>query len=117
MWIFLSNSMLSIVADRNDPSMLLVRARRKGDIGRVFDGVKEKVTRAADYRYRASVERERVSEVIARRVLSIAYENFKGSTREHHRHDAYMGVWLVMRRYQDDEKPNRRRSRKQMEAF
>jgi len=40
MWIFLSDSFLSIV-DKDDPSgaTLLVRARVAGDIERVFPGV------------------------------------------------------------------------------
>ena len=40
MWIFLSDSFLSIVAHRDKPGVLLVRARRAGDIEAVFPDVK-----------------------------------------------------------------------------
>ena len=36
MWVFLSDAFLSIVAHRDDPDALLVRARRQGDIECVF---------------------------------------------------------------------------------
>lgn len=36
MWIFLANSMLSIVDKGGDGSTLLVRARRREDLTRVF---------------------------------------------------------------------------------
>ena len=39
MWIFLNNAFLSIVDKGGDGSTLLVRARRKDDIGRVFPEV------------------------------------------------------------------------------
>ena len=36
MWIFQNDSFLSIVAHRDKPGMLLVRARKAGDIEAVF---------------------------------------------------------------------------------
>ena len=40
MWIILNKSFLSIVKNRNDENELLVRARVKGDIQRVFKNAK-----------------------------------------------------------------------------
>ena len=67
MWLFLSNSMLSIVAPRpgvgvNPAKVVVVRARIKGDIQRVF-GRRTKVRADAgtDYRYRATVSRQKVA--------------------------------------------------------
>lgn len=39
MWICLNDAFLSIVAHRDKPGVLLVRARRPGDIERTFPGV------------------------------------------------------------------------------
>jgi len=36
MWIYMNNAFLSIVQDDDVPGMLLVRARRSGDIESVF---------------------------------------------------------------------------------
>ena len=49
MWVFLNNAFLSIVEHRENQNILLVRARIKGDIERVFPGVMVHKTPEADY--------------------------------------------------------------------
>ena len=106
MWVFFNDAFLSIVQDGNDPTVLKVRARNKGDIQRVF-GRGVKVTRSPmnDYLYRAFVPREQVAEVVKRSILDIDYTNFKDSIpsamREYH--DAALDVWTTMYRYQKDQ--------------
>jgi hypothetical protein len=108
MWVFLNNSYLSIVkpiaADvprlLRDKDLLLVRGRCKGDIERVFRGVRVTKTPARDYAFRAFVPRERVSECMAGWVMDINYTNFKDSVKENSRHDAYLDVWSAMHRFQ-----------------
>ncbi len=100
MWIFLSDAFLSIVDKGGDDSTLLVRARREGDLERVFPGVEVRLTPDHDYRYRARVPRERVAEAIADHIRGIRYPNFKGTVKDPARHDAYMGVWSEMHRFQ-----------------
>lgn len=39
MWVFLNNSFLSIVADKENANRILVRARKKGDIQAAFKGL------------------------------------------------------------------------------
>ena len=96
MWIFQNDSFLSMVAHRTKPGMLLVRARKAGDIEAVFPDAKTWVDERADYPHRAEVSAEKVAEAVAARVLAIVYPNFKDSVRERGRHDAYMRVWDVM---------------------
>ena len=105
MWIFLSDAFLSVVADKDDPSgpRLLVRARRQGDIERVFPEAEAATTPGADYRFRAWLPRERVAAVLMQQVESLAYTNFKSSIHDHAYHDAAMGVWSVMHRHQGQE--------------
>ncbi len=103
MWIFLNNSFLSIVADRDNTDNLLVRARIKGDIDRVFPEIKAIHSPKADYAYRASIPRNEVSKAIEKYINSINYDNFKDSVQEHDRHDAYFDVWSVMRSASDND--------------
>ena len=100
MWIFLNNAFLSIVDKGGDGTTLLVRARKAGDIQRVFPGTKVEVSPKNDYRFRARLERELVAQALAESVRQITYPNFKGSVTEHDRHDAYMDVWQAMYRFQ-----------------
>jgi hypothetical protein len=99
MWIFLKDSFLSIVAHRKDPEALLVRARKKGDIQRVFLEAAEQHTPRADYPYRASVPRARVAEVLAEQARAITYDNFKKQVGEPDRQDAYINCWAILVRY------------------
>ncbi len=80
--------------------MLLVRARRKGDIEAVFTGFKARRTPGHDYPYRAVLQRTVVAEKVLERVLTMNYANFKGSVSDPDRHEAYFGVWARMREYQ-----------------
>src|SRR6266700_1751975 len=102
MWIFMNDSMLSIVADRNCANNLLVRARGKLDITRIFSNVKVRKTPNADYPFRVSVPRARVQAAIADRLELIGYTNFKNSVpmtpAGNRRHDAYLKVWGVMKK-------------------
>jgi hypothetical protein len=102
MWIFLADSFLSIV-DKGDPTgdTLLVRARRQGDIERVFPDAKVVEGTGTDYRYRARIQRDQVADAIAESVRSIRYGNFKNEVTEHDRHDAYLDVWRAMNRFQE----------------
>jgi len=96
MWICLNDAFLSIVAKDCPPDHLLVRARRAGDIERVFPGVQVKISNHTDYRYRATVPRQRLAEAIAQRLLAIDYDNFKNSVADDDLHAAYARVWGVM---------------------
>ena len=93
MWICLNKAFLSIVDKDCAPDELLVRARRDGDIVRVFSDAKVEVTLGNDYRCRARIKREQVTQALAAEVMGIDYANFKGSTRERALHDAYMDAW------------------------
>lgn len=101
MWIFLSDSFLSVVQHKGDPSKLLVRGRLKGDIERALPGVVAEETPIADYRYRATVPREQFAARLAALAEGIDYTNFKNSVEDPARKDPYMSVWGIMLREQD----------------
>lgn len=95
----MNDSFLSIVAHRERPEVLLVRARMAGDLEAVFPEVKTWHDPFADYPYRAEIAREEVAAVISMRIGKIEYDNFKSSVAEKSRHDAYMAVWTEMWRW------------------
>lgn len=98
MWIFLPNSMLSIVQKPGDAKTgtLTVRARVAGDIERVFPGAMVIEGAGTDYRFRATVQREHVAKAMFDQVMALDYSNFKGSVQNQGRHDAYMRCWHDM---------------------
>lgn len=100
MWICFNDCYLSVVAKDCAPDELLVRARRDGDIERVFPGASVSVRFDTDYRCRARIKRADVAAALAARVAAIDYGNFKGSTRDDALHSAYMGVWSSLGRLQ-----------------
>lgn len=100
MWICTSSSFISVVASRDTPNLLLVRARVKGHIERVFPTAKTFTDADADYRYRAFIDRTEVAKVVADRLLAIDYDNFKDSVEDDQLHVAYLKVWGVMEKLQ-----------------
>ena len=99
MWLLLNDTFLSIVHKDCKDDELLVRARRPGDIERVF-GKKAKKTQNTDYRYRAVVKRADVERRMASEINAISYDNFKDSVKDRELHDAYLNVWRTMRELQ-----------------
>lgn len=105
MWIFLNDSFLSIVQPTREdlrsfnvrtPDALVVRARRREDIERVFPKAKIHKRAHRDYQWRAFVARDKVADIIREEVEGIGYDNFKGSVREKHRATVYSRVWGTM---------------------
>ena len=97
MWIMLDRAFLSIVHKPPcGPNELLVRARRKEDIARVFH--KPKVTRStdSDYLYRAVIDKDEVIEAISHEIGGIDYDNFKDNVEDPILHEAYVKVWSAM---------------------
>jgi hypothetical protein len=102
MWIMQNNSFLSVIASDRDETVLVVRARRHGDIEAVFGPEVEVTTLPGrDYQFRAFIRRDIVASVMAAAIMQIDYHNFKGSTKDRHLHDAYMKVWHVMEELQE----------------
>jgi hypothetical protein len=101
MWIFLSNSFLSVVQKPGDTDLLTVRARIEGDIERVFPDAQVHANKGTDYKYRAKVPREAVAQALHDQAMSVSYPNFKSIVKDRKRHDAYMGVWSAMYGAQD----------------
>lgn len=96
MWIMLSDCFFSIVHKDCAPDELLVRARRPGDIEKLFPKAKVERDDLADYLFRARVGRDQIALAIAREIGRINYANFKNSVKDDKLHDAYSLCWVAM---------------------
>jgi hypothetical protein len=101
MWIFLNDAFISVVAHKDQPHVLLVRARAGVDIRRLFPAARVVCTPAADYRYRAVIPRAAVAAVIADKIAGITYTDFNASVSDAQRHNAYLRVRAIMSRWQE----------------
>ena len=104
MWICLNDAFLSIVKKDCARDELLVRARRPGDIEKVFPEAKGRVVTntRSDYAYRAVIKAHVVKTALDGEVNRINYSNFKDSVSKDDEalHDAYMAVWMAMSKLQ-----------------
>jgi len=96
MWLCLNDAFLSIVHKECARDELLVRARRQGDIEKVFPGAKVKRSLTTDYLFRAVIKRDQVEAAMIGEVRRINYANFKGSVPAGPLHDAYLRCWTAM---------------------
>lgn len=82
MWVLTPFGFFSIVAHRDRPKMLLVRARDEGDLKalvRKLPAPRPRIQRTpgADYLFRVAVSREALSDLLAYELESMTYPNFK----------------------------------------
>lgn len=83
MWVFTPDGLVSIVAHRDEPDSLLVRARARSHLVSFLRNLPTKQrgtirrTPEADYPYRATMKRKAVADVLAKLALALDYPNFK----------------------------------------
>src|SRR4051812_9370773 len=96
MWIFCQNGFFSIVEHRDDPKLMVVRARLDGDIQRYWPDAKVSATPERDYLYRAFIPKKKVADAVSRMASDIDYDNFKANISDKRRGHWYMEVWEAM---------------------
>lgn len=97
MWLMTPKAFVSIVDKASDPDFLCVRARRAGDIERLFPSANVVQTPRNDYRYRAEIPREEVAAAVSEYVRSeLYYDNHKDATDDGDLHRSYGRVWSAM---------------------
>ena len=79
MWIQFNNAFLSIVENRDNKLELLVRARVKGDIEKIFPDADVFQDDSADYKYRVFISKAKVAAKMMFKIKDIKYDNFKNS--------------------------------------
>ena len=111
MRVLTTQGFYSVVAHRDDPDKLIVRARRREDL----QALREQIPHlrifgdsSADYRWRAVVTRAEWVMACALLGDSVDYDNFKGAVAErqgHRRAGLYGRVWAVLRELQREADP------------
>ena len=101
MWLMLNDAFFSIVNKDCAPGELLVRARRRGDIEKVF-GRHCRVDEddRGDYLFRARVLKADIVRAVSMELEGIDYPNFKDSVQDPKLSKAYLNVWDAMSRVQ-----------------
>src|SRR5882762_5091492 len=96
MWIMLNDCFFSIVRKDCARDELMVRARRPGDIEKLFPKAQVTEFTASDYHYRAAVKQTEIGEALVAELSRVTYSNFKSSVDDRPLHDAYLRVWSAM---------------------
>jgi hypothetical protein len=79
MWLCFNDGFLSVVADKNDPTRLLVRSRRKQDLLNVCGNNVEVIEGGGtDYRWRTFIDRKTFSALVAGRIETNRLSEFQG---------------------------------------
>jgi hypothetical protein len=97
----LSDCFLSVVSKDCARDEVMIRARRKGDIEKIFPNAKVSRYTKSDYLYRAAVKREYLKAALCGEVDRINYDNFKSSVTDTPLHNAYLRVWTAMSTLQE----------------
>ncbi len=90
------DSFLSIVQYDEEPRLLEVRARYRGDIEHIFPEANVAEDGRGDYRFRSVMARERVAHAIALRTQHIDYVSLNHEVRDTSRGPSYDLVYDVM---------------------
>jgi hypothetical protein len=101
MWLFLSFGFFSVVVYRDEPELLMVRARLLVDL----EAMRSRMAafpvitfyEVADYPYRMVVSRPALAAVLSREVEVMNATNFKGSIQDAERLRFYHEVWSTMK--------------------
>jgi hypothetical protein len=105
MWIFTSTGFISAVVHRDDPDLIVVRARERASLDPLIErtGAEVNPWEGSDYAFRIVMPRAEFSAWVGEQADAIDYSNFKSSARRR-RGGAYADVlhevWDVMYRFQ-----------------
>jgi hypothetical protein len=100
MWICFNNGFVSAVEHRDNPEMLMVRARRREHLRDNFPDYDIIVGGSTDYKYRIVISKTEFAEIVKNSVMNIDYDNFKNSVEDDDLHTLYNGFWLLHYRFQ-----------------
>lgn len=106
MWLLTPRGFYSVVANRDDPETVLVRARAREDLEGLSDligSLEILETPDRDYRWRAIVSRRAWSGALVLLAAEIDYPNFKAEVERRQgreRADVYHAVWARLLRLQ-----------------
>lgn len=112
MWIFTTQGFYSVVEHREDAGKLIVRARTREDIEALraqLPDLEPFEDPAADYRWRAELDKGEWIAALALLASAVNYPNFKSavaSKQDSRRAALYGRVWSTLLELQTDEESN-----------
>ena len=99
MWIYFADANVSISQHKDAPGSLMVRARDRESLERLFPGATLIETPEADYRWRVTLPRARVVAAVVERLQRLDYTDDVKNLVDHTRRDLYRDLWAVTRGY------------------
>ena len=99
MWFFASDGFLSIVAHRDMPEHVLVRARKMSHLKALFPNADHFSLTHSDYPHRAVIHRSIVANMLLDYIMNLNYDNFKNSVTESDYLHACHDVWNQMYKF------------------
>ena len=108
MWVMTTRGFYSVVAHREHPTKVMIRARCKRDIDALVPliaAVDEEATEpyavGGDYAWRLVCSSIAWTAALTELSSEIDYPNFKSAVKDRAHHDAYMKVWSALLRLDD----------------
>jgi hypothetical protein len=91
---------VSVVEDKLKISELVVRARNKTILEKIFPENEILELDISDYKYRTYCTKNEWSKIVVDRINNIDYTNFKASVVDKDLHDMYNNFWYIHYKYQ-----------------
>lgn len=114
MWVMTKNVFVSIEQDDENPTVLLVRGRIKGDVSQFLDLAEaaEEVTPGAEYRFCIRADRRWVENRLAAEAGAVDYPDYKSAIdiRDVRRRHVAKQIWEIWSREQGTRYGTRRRA-------
>jgi hypothetical protein len=101
LWIFNRDGFASITQHRDNPDLLIVKTRVKGDLAKMFGAGHRLIEAGSDYAFRALVNRSDVAHGSVRMVAEIDERNFKQTVTDKRRMPYYFQIWETLCDMQD----------------
>jgi hypothetical protein len=98
MWVFTKHGFFSIVQDKENENIVIIRARVKGDIEKQLPEARVEEDAGSDYRFRARLPKPVAAIWLKQMAEEIDYTNYKAAVNmvDPRRSEYYGMVWAIM---------------------
>tara|TARA_B110000003_G_scaffold274931_1_gene316155 strand:+ start:603 stop:926 length:324 start_codon:yes stop_codon:yes gene_type:complete len=101
MWIFTKYGFISVVQHNSLEDCFQVKSRVVEPLEILWPEIDIEIIDWADYRFRITIEKEKVFPTLLELIQEVGYTSFKDECRsDHDYHDALVKVWSTMYNYQ-----------------
>ena len=101
MWIFTKYGFISVVQHNSLEDCFQVKSRVVEPLEILWPEMDIEVIDWADYRFRITIEKEKVFDILSKEIQNVNYTSFKNECYvDHDYHDALIRVWNTMYNYQ-----------------